>query len=95
MNVAELERLAINLNSEYDRDKVEAWEYFCDIAPYLVRRVIAAEKLVEALHTARDYVSDAHIGALVHDDGKRVSEAMTTGDLAMIDAALTAYEATK
>ena len=50
MNVAELERLAVNMNSEFDRDRVEAWEYFCDIAPYLVRRVIAAEKLVEELH---------------------------------------------
>lgn len=50
MNVEELEGMAINLNSEFDRDKVEAWEYFCDIAPYLVRRVIAAEKLVDALH---------------------------------------------
>lgn len=49
MNVVELERLAINLNSEYDRDRVEAWEYFCDIAPYLVRRVIAAERMAKAI----------------------------------------------
>lgn len=61
----------------------------------LARRVIAAEKLVQALQTARDYVSDAHIGALVYDDGKRVSETMTTEDISLIDAALTVYEATK
>lgn len=49
MNVSELERMAVNMNSEYDRDRVEAWEYFCDIAPYLVRRVIAAENMADAI----------------------------------------------
>lgn len=49
MKVSELERLAANLNSEFDRDRVEAWEHFCDVAPKLVRRVIAAEGMAEAI----------------------------------------------
>lgn len=53
MNVAELERLVIKLNSEFDRDKVESLEYFCDMAPALARRAIAAEKLAEAARSAR------------------------------------------
>lgn len=56
MKVAELDRLAINLNSEFDRDKVEAWEYFCDIAPKLVRRVISAERLYAVLSEPLLYI---------------------------------------
>lgn len=63
MNVAELEQMAINLNSEYDRDRVEAWEYFCDIAPYLVRRVIAAEKLVDSGRAMADAAEHGHVSS--------------------------------
>lgn len=56
MNVEELERMVVSLNSEYDRDRVDAWEYFCDIAPKLVRRVIAAEKLYAVLNEPLIYI---------------------------------------
>ena len=87
MNVSELERLAGGARPD-GMDCEEA-------ITYLASRVIAAENLVGALQTVRDYVSDAHIGCLVYDDGKRVSEKMTTEDISLIDAAIRAYEATK
>lgn len=66
------------------------------LAPSLARRVLAAEKLVEALGTVRDYVSDAKDGALFYDNGDSVSYTMASEDLDRIDASLTSYrEASK
>lgn len=82
MNVAELERLAINMNSEFDRDRVEAMDELCMIGSKLIRRAIAAEKLAEALKKADE---------ALHDDGCRP----TTWPRPHIKQAITAYEATK
>lgn len=88
MTGEELKRLLALGDAGYS----EAWFELEDMAPTLARKVIAAEKLAEALRTGRDYVSDASNGGLVFTSGREVSNEMTTGDLALIDAALAAWE---
>ena len=79
MNVAELEQLAADMNSKYDRDRVEAWEYFCDIAPKLIRRFIAADRMADAARTViNSHWQESHVRGIYN-----------------LERNLTAYEATK
>lgn len=64
------------------------------MAPTLARRVIAAEKLAEALQTSKDYVDDASRGKLRYLGMSDISE-MAGDDLVFIQAALDEWDAAK
>lgn len=60
----------------------------------LEAQIAAADRLEEFMLTARDYVDDASKGMLLYR-GRSMLTDMATEDLALINAALTAYRATK
>lgn len=78
MNIAELERLLHKCEVEHDP---HAWYDLEQMAPYLARRVIAAEKLVEAVRGEREMACQDY------DLQRKASKA--------VDEALRVYEATK